>query len=167
MTAPMVSPAVETLPDVPIRHSGTPRQALSSLAQVALLAGAMAAALFGVARWQTGSVELVWPWLQGQRLLVEPRQVRLGEVPPRTILERQIRVVNVSSQPMTLLGSQQSCGCITLDEFPIRIAPGQEHRVALKIGTSDKTGPFEHSIKLFTDEAGSTARQVIVAGTVR
>ena len=45
---------------------------------VAGIAVLFAAALLGFAWWQTGSVELVRPWLQGQRLLFEPTRIVFG-----------------------------------------------------------------------------------------
>jgi len=125
----------------------------------------MGAALAGYARWQTGSSNLVWPWLNGQRLLFAETQIDLGNVEQQEIMERKIRVANLSSEPLTLLGSQKSCGCIAIDEFPIAPA-GEDYQLQLKIGTSNKPGPFEHTIKFFTDESGYTSEIVTVKGVV-
>lgn len=134
---------------------------------VAGIALIVVAAVLGFARWQTGSSALVWPWLQGQRLLFEPTRIVLGDVPAKTVIDRQIRVVNVSSRPLSLLGSQKSCGCISLDEFPIVVPPGGDHQLQLKIGTSDKLEPVQHVIKFFSDEPGYSSVIVTVVGFVR
>lgn len=107
------------------------------------------------------------PWLRGERLLFEPTRVVLGDVPKSEIIERQLRVVNLSSHPLTLLGSQPSCGCISLDDFPIVVPPGQEHHLKLMLGTSAKTGPFEYFIKFFSDEPGYTSVVVTISGSVQ
>ena len=151
-TVEKVAPSSRTLPRV---------------AQVAGISVLFAAALFGFAWWRTGSVKLVRPWLRGERLLFEPTRVVLGDVPKSEIIERQLRVVNLSSHPLTLLGSQPSCGCISLDDFPIVVPPGQEHHLKLKLGTSASSGPFEHSIKFFSDEPGYTSVVVTVSGSVQ
>ena len=139
---------------------------LPLVAQVAGISVLFAVALFGYAWWQTGSVELVRPWLGGERLLFEPTRVVLGDVPKSEIIERQLRVVNLSSHPLTLLGSQPSCGCISLDDFPIVVPPGKEHHLKLKIGTSASSGSFEHHIKFFSDERGYTSVVVTISGSV-
>jgi hypothetical protein len=87
-------------------------------------------------------------------------------VPAGKIIDRHIRVVNLSSSPLTLTGAQQSCGCITLNEFPITIHPGGEQRLELKIGVSRKPGPFTEAIKVFSDDQGSSSFVVKVTGSV-
>jgi len=124
-------------------------------------------AVVGYARWRTESAELVLPWLQGQWLLFAETRIELGNVEKKETIERQIRVANLSAQPLTLLGSQKSCGCISMDEFPIEIQAGEDYPLQLKIGTSDKSGPFEHAIKFFMDESGHSAVTVTVTGKVK
>ena len=142
-------------------------RALPFVAQVAGISVLFAATLLGFAWWRTGAVELVPPWLRGQRLLFEPVRVVLGEVPKNEIVERQLRVVNLSSRPLTLLGSHPSCGCISLDEFPIVVPPGKEHQLKVKIGTSATAGPFEYIIKFFSDEPGYSSVVITISGSVQ
>ena len=139
----------------------------SSVAQVAGIMVLLLAAIFGYGRWRTGSFDLVWPWIAGQQLLFSPTRIELGQVGKNEILERRIRVVNVSSKPLSLLGSQKSCGCIGLDEFPIEIAPGESRELRLRIATGVTPGSFAHSIKFFFDEQGYSHVIVPVTGTIR
>ena len=76
-------------------------------------------------------------------------------------------MVNLSSRPLTLLGSQPSCGCISLDDFPIVVPAGKPHVLTLKIGVSDKPEPFEYFVKFFSDDPGFSPVVVTVSGSVQ
>jgi hypothetical protein len=126
-----------------------------------------AALIVGWARWQTGSFSLVWPYLQGERLLFDPLHVVIDNAPAGTIVERSIRVLNRSFSDVKLVGSQPSCGCITLNEFPVVIPAGGDYTLTLKIGIPDEPGSFEHTVKLFTDAAGYGPVIALVSGSAK
>ena len=113
-----------------------------------------------------GSMGRVWPYLAGQRLLIEPMHLELGDVGKGKSLERELRVLNLGSKPVKLVGSQSSCGCVAMDEFPIVIPAGADYALKLKIGTSDKSGPFAHTVKFFSDAPGHMSVIVTVTGIV-
>lgn len=142
-------------------------QTLPFIAQVVAMSTLFAVGLSGFAWWQAGSVELVWPWLRGDRLVFEPTRIDFCQVPKTQILERQIRVANLSSKPLTLLGSQPSCGCISLDEFPIVVPASNPQVLTLKIATPEKSGSFEHFIKFFSDDQDNSVIVVTVSGVVQ
>ena len=142
-------------------------RALPFTVQVAVLTACFVMVLSGFAWWRTGSAELVWPWLRGDRVVFEPTRIDFGHVPQNQILEKQIRVVNLSSKPLTLLGSQPSCGCISLDEFPVAVPAGKPHVLTLKIATPDKSGSFEHFVTFFSDDDGYSSVIVTVSGVVQ
>lgn len=137
------------------------------IAQIVAFMAIMAIALGGFAWWWSGSLDLAWPYLLGQRLVFLPAEIECGLVPAGEVVERQIRVANLSSKPITLTGAQQSCGCITLNEFPLVVGPRQERRLDLKIGVSPKPGPFEQTIKVFSDDQGSSSVVIRVRATVQ
>lgn len=145
-----------------VRRSGT----LRFVIQVAAIALLLGAALIGFARWRTGSMGRVWPYLAGQRLFIEPVPVDLGDVEKSSVLERELRVLNLGSRPLTLLGSQRSCGCISLDKFPIVVPARGGCTLKLEVGTSNKSGPFTHTIKFFSDAPGRLSVVVPVTGIV-
>lgn len=134
--------------------------------QVAVISASFAMVLSGFAWWRTGSTKLIWPWLCGEQVMFEPTRIDFGQVSQNDVLERQIRVVNLSSKPLTLLGSQPSCGCISLEEFPIVVPVGKPHVLTLKIATPDKSGSFEHFIKFFSDESSRSSVVVKISGSV-
>ena len=139
----------------------------SFVAQVAVIALLMLVVLFGYGRWRTGSLELVWPWLMGQQLLFSRTHIDIGKVSANQMIEKQIRVVNVSSAPISLLGSQKSCRCLELDDFPLQIEPGTSRVLHIKIAIGMKTGNFAHSLKFFSDEKGYSYVIVPVTGSIQ
>jgi hypothetical protein len=140
----------------------------SFILQVSGIALILIGLLLGHARWRTGSMALVWPYLAGQRILFQPTHVVLGAVPKGTqVVEREIRVVNVASTDLRLLGSQKSCGCIAVDEFPIVVPAGKETGLRLKIAMPREPISFEHSIKLFSEDPVRSSAVVTISGVVR
>ncbi len=123
--------------------------------------------LGGYARWQTGSLALVWPYLAGQRLLFEPTRIGLGDIPQGTqSVEREVRVINSGSKPLRVLGGQRSCACVALDEFPILIPAGDEARLRLGIGMPREPMAFEYFIKFFSDESGFSPVVITIRGSI-
>lgn len=137
---------------------------VSFLLQVVAIALVLASIVVAYAWWRTGALRRVWPYLAGQQLLIEPPQVDLGDIEKGMAFKRELKVVNLGSRPMTLLGAQSTCGCISLDDFPIVVPGGTEAVLGLKVGTTDKVGAFIHRIKLFTDVPGHMSVIVSVEG---
>ena len=79
--------------EIPVVKATAKSRTLPFIAQVVAMSALFAVGLSGFAWWQTGSVELVWPWLRGDRLVFESTRIEFGQVPKSQILERQIRVV--------------------------------------------------------------------------
>ena len=155
---PEITSAAVAAPEITVTKVAASSRSFPLIVQVAAITVLLEVALLGFAWWRTGSSKLVWPWLRGDRVVFAPTRIDFGEVPQKQILERQIRVVNLSSKSVTLLGFQPSCRCISLDEFPIVVPAGKPHLLTLKIGTPEKSGAFEHVVKFFSDEAGTAPR---------
>lgn len=134
--------------------------------QVVVISLVILSALFGYGRWRTGSVDLILPWLMGQQMVFTPIQLDLGTISANQVLEREIKVTNVSANPLSLLGSQKSCGCLTLDEFPIEIPAMTSHKLLLKITVGTKSGKFAYTIKFFLDGQAYSFVVVTVKGSV-
>lgn len=151
------------------RAIGHYSRTVSFVLQVFGITLVLAAVVVGFARWQTGSNENVWPYLQGQRLFIYPTHIDLGEVATggAAEIEKVVRVVNLSSNDLTLVGSQASCGCVALEQFPIVIAAQGEHRLRMRILVSGKEGSFNQRIKVFSDDRGYTSTTISVAATIR
>ncbi|MEZ6034945.1 MAG: DUF1573 domain-containing protein [Planctomycetaceae bacterium] len=137
------------------------------IAQVAAIAVVMLSSVFCYGTWRTGSINLVWPWLMGRELLFSPMSIELGDVSETPVVETKIRVINVSAKRLSVLGSQRSCVCIGLDEFPVEIAPGETRDLRIKIGTAKTAGRFEHHIRFFVNDGRYTEVEVKIIGDVQ
>lgn len=153
-----------SLPETAGNQRLLPRVALAM--QVVVIALVILSVLFGYGRWRTGSFDLVWPWLKGQQMVFTPIQLDVGRVSANQVLEKEIKVTNVSANPLSLLGSQKSCGCLTLDEFPIEIPAMTSHSLLLKITIGTKSGKFAYTIKFFLDGQAYSFNVVTVKGSV-
>jgi hypothetical protein len=122
--------------------------------------------VFGWAYLQTRSAALVIPLLSGERLLVEPTAISLGQQKPRAVSERNVRIVNLTSDKVTVLGAERSCGCITMDDFPLLIPAGESREVHLKIHINRDSGEYDESVKFFTDYSEMRAFEVTVRAAV-
>ncbi|MGE4002613.1 MAG: DUF1573 domain-containing protein [Planctomycetaceae bacterium] len=158
--------AAAALAETPQRAAGRKRP-WRSIAETLGWVAVFATLIAGWARWQAGSFSLVWPYLQGERLLFDPLHVVIEGVPGGTIVERTVRVLNRSSSDVKLLGSQQSCGCITLDEFPISIPVGGHYDLLIRFGVPVDSGEFDHTVKVFCDCDGYDAVTLTVSGAVQ
>jgi hypothetical protein len=105
----------------------------------------------GWAFFRSGSWVLILPYLRGERLLVEPTTVRLGDQKPGGVAEFQVRVVNATPGDVRLLGAQKSCSCITVDDLPLLIPAGQFLELQFQVHIANTTGEMRHSVKFFTD----------------
>ena len=149
-------------PDVEAKPKRSSR--LSAAIQVVMITTIMFAMLLGYGRWHTGSYDLIWPWLMDRQLVFSPMQIQLGNVSPSQLIEKQIRVSNVSSRQLSIVGSQKSCGCIGLDEFPIEIAGGKSENLRIRIAAGKAAGKFEHHVKFFTNSSSGNVVVFTVTG---
>ena len=67
--------------EIPVAKVPAKSRTLSFIIQVTAICVLLAAGLFGFAWMRTGSMELVWPWLRGDRLVFEPMRIDFGTVP--------------------------------------------------------------------------------------
>ncbi len=137
-----------------------------SLMQIVAIALLLLAILIGYGRWSTGSFDLVWTWLSGNQLLFTPTNIELGEVPANAVIDQQIQVRNVSTIPLTILGAQASCRCLGLDNFPIKVAAGEQQILKIRIASGPRPGRLSHSIKFFFDGDMCSSVIVSVTGTI-
>jgi hypothetical protein len=105
----------------------------------------------GWAYFRSGSWALVLPYLSGERLLVEPTMVQLGEQKPGAVAEFRVRLLNATPGDVRLLGAQKSCSCITVDDLPLSIPAGHSLELQFLVHIANTTGEMRHSVKFFTD----------------
>jgi len=119
--------------------------------------------VLGWAYSRTGSVALVPRFLNGEELLVDPMTISLGTLRSGGNETFGVRIVNATTRKVTLDGAQMSCSCITSEEFPISIGPGESRELKMNLHVGPP-GEMEQSIKFYTDFAGQRAFVVNVRG---
>ncbi len=119
------------------------------------------------AAYRTQSLGLAWQFIQGQRLLINPEHVDLGSVAENTEIETTIRVVNLGAMVRNLLGARRSCGCITIEDFPLEIPANDEKLIRVKLHTSATEKYFNHALTFYCDDPYQTLLPVTIAGSVQ
>ncbi len=122
-------------------------------------------AITAYGRWQSGSWQCVVPYLLGSEVVIFPSSVDLGDISGRRIVEFDVTATNLASKEIQLQGCQKSCGCLTVDEFPVMLQPGASHKLRIKIGEPKKAEDFSHTLTFFTSSDRSPAIVVKVVGS--
>lgn len=161
-------PSPETAGTPPTQEELTraPRSRFVQILQVIGLTALFAAAFVGYAWWQTGSFSHVGAYLQGVRVFFTPMQVEMNGVVGGTIMERSIRVTNLSSRPISLIGAEKSCSCIATSDFPVEIPSHDSREIRLRIGIPSTRGHFAQAITIFTSDLTSAGTLINIAGFV-
>jgi hypothetical protein len=104
--------------------------------------------------------------LLGGGLVSQVRTVDFGIVEQGTSVTARIPIKNISGVPITLLGGHASCGCTTLTELPLTLAPNSTCEIGVKIDTSRKSGTLREMVELYTDYARVHQFRFSVTGVV-
>ncbi|MEW4531386.1 DUF1573 domain-containing protein [Maioricimonas sp. JC845] len=135
--------------------------------RVAILVPLALVVLFVAVYAVTGSSALVLPWLRGERVLVDPAVVHLGVLPRDAgVVDVRVRVVNLHSSPVRLLGAQRSCGCISLGRFPVEISSGEVQAIAMRVAVPERPETIDESVTLFANVSGVESLTVRIVGRV-
>lgn len=124
--------------------------------------------LVAFARWRTGSFAMVPPYLAGQRLIFETTQHDVGVVKLGTeSVDICISILNSGSKDLQLLGAHRSCGCISLDEFPLVIPANSVKNLKVSIGLPTAERSFSLFIKFFSDDSVKPFEKITISGSVK
>jgi hypothetical protein len=98
-----------------------------------------------------GSVEAAVATLRGDSLSVTP-YADFGSGKPGQTLEGTATVTNYTDAPVRLIGGTADCTCVTVEDFPLTIPPGEQasFRIRLQV-LSDKTGQLTRAVMVRTD----------------
>jgi len=143
------------------------RSPLVQWIQIAVLTLLIGCTFLGIGWWRSGGMATSWAYLQGERLIFTPANIIIDNAKPNEVIERTVLVRNLSNETVTLLGSQKSCGCITLNDFPIEIKPHQRYELTIKIDIPKKPEPIDNFVKVFTDLEGMASVTIKVSGNVK
>lgn len=132
---------------------------------------AVAAAIFGilalVGYWRFGSLTIAREYLRGERFIVEPRLVRLGEGQPGERWVVVTHIANFTDAPVRLFGSSNECGCMVAEQLPLTIAAGEQVEYRIVIAFLSKPGSdFKHTLVTYTDGKGMPELLIAFVGKV-
>lgn len=98
-----------------------------------------------------GSLAAGWAYLQGYAVWAEPVQGDIGAIQPGIEAKQTFRLQNLTSRPVTVIGSRVCSGCSVNRELPLTIPPHGERKLPVTILTHSDESPFEREIELFLD----------------
>jgi len=157
----------ETVPPGSSSGQADSRSPVIQWIQITVLTLLVGCIFFGIGWWRSGAMATSWAYLQGERLLFTPANIIIENAKPGEVVERTIVVKNLSDKTITLLGSQESCGCITLQKFPIEISAGKKHEILIKINIDNDATSLENNIKIYTDHDGLATVTINISGNVK
>ncbi len=166
MSADVINDETSVPTDSREQQAGS-RSPLIQWIQIALITLLIGCIFFGIGWWRSGGMATSFAYLQGERLIFTPANIIIENAKPGETVERTVVVKNLSSKTITLLGSQKSCGCITLNEFPIEISPGARVEIVIKINTDIDATSLENEIKIYTDHDGLSTVIINISGNVK
>jgi hypothetical protein len=146
----------------------------TSLAVRCVLAGALLSTLvLGAIALYLGSAWLVVPFLRGDRYVVCPLSVDLGECEPGATPVARFTATSLSRRPCRIVGSVEQCSCLTTDKLPISLDPFKGRVISIKVFMPKVPADFSQSALLYFDDGelgtvnvritGRTARKSSVA----
>jgi hypothetical protein len=109
----------------------------------------------GVLRF--GSVGATLASVQDYALYVEPGSHDLGIVDDDLQCVVSIRLSNLTTGPVTLLGTEPSCCCSVLSELPLTIRPGERRTIWVSVNPRRlaKGERFEQVLSFYQDVPGA------------
>lgn len=120
--------------------------------------------VLGFAAYRAGSFSRALPYLMGQRFFVAESKIHLGELVCGAEAESSIRLINLGSKPISIIGARKSCGCIALESVPFEVSAGSTRPLKLKVKIPDGVGKFAHTIELYVADQGFSSFHVVLFG---
>jgi hypothetical protein len=128
-------------------------------------AGVLLLAVGGLIAWMFGSREAAWQYLRGQEMVVIPSTIELRDCQVDEATEIDLKVMNLSSSPVTLTGMYTTCSCVVASNLPQTIPGHDELSLQIVVHSTDGR-PFERQAILYTDSRATPELQITVLGEV-
>jgi hypothetical protein len=119
------------------------------------------AVLCGFGLYQYGSIRAAIAALGGQVLYVQPVHGLVGDFRPDETRDVTVRLQNLSSAPVKVVGANSTCGCLNpVDGLPVVLSSGEIREIAVHVvppsGAAKppivKPVPFENVVTFFVDD---------------
>ena len=85
--------------------------------------------------------------LRADQSVVDVGEIRVGGVAPLNV-----RVTNVGSRRVAIIGAEGNCGCLSASDFPVFVDPSKTASVRFNVHAfKGPTGRFTRFLRLWTD----------------
>jgi hypothetical protein len=147
-----------------------PRLALRRAGGTALAFFAGAAVLFsllaGLGAWMFGSLDAALAHIRGERVSVRPGFVDLGSGAPGQSVATTVELVNRTDRPVRIIGGTSDCSCVTTNDLPVTLAPGESRPVSIRVGLPTTPGLFNRQAFFWTDDDQARAIVFPLSGRI-
>jgi hypothetical protein len=147
----------------------TPRWRGSSMWLLACLGGGglLLAALLAWGHWEFGSLANTLAYLNGERLLVDPRVISFGAVRRGEERDLHVTIRNRTGEEVKIIGAKSNCGCMaTVEQFPCALANGDQREFPIHIWFTGNESTFEKRVDFYTDDDAKPVIAVVVRGKI-
>ena len=114
------------------------------------VAAALIALVATAASYQYGSLTAALAASRGETMTLSPSLLALGPIPAGGVVERSLRVTNLSDGPIEVVLAEANCNCVAVHGLPITVAPGRWADIPVTITASTKPGPLQVKCRLRT-----------------
>ncbi len=91
--------------------------------------------------------------MHDEPLLVHPSIIAAGDVTAGNRVEYHFSVTNRTTRPVRLLGAPSTCRCMVAEGLPAEIAPGESHRLTVRVYFGEKPGLFDQRFQLYLEDS--------------
>jgi len=142
------------------------RRIMGNCAVVAAALTLAIAVVLGILVIWLGSWKAGMAWAKGHSVYVLADPVAVHDAPGGSRVVTAIRLRNVSTRPVRVLGGRSDCSCVLVEELPFDLRAGESREVRVRLTVPEKKGAsFEHSVLLFLSVPGPPV-VTTVSGTV-
>lgn len=127
---------------------------LRSIGITSCLALAFVGVMAGVGTILFGSPNAAVAYLRGERLSIRPRVVDVGVGLLGESRAVVIDLTNNTDNEIHIIGGTSDCSCITTENLPVVIAPGQSRPISVELRFTGRPGLFTRKAMLYTNDRG-------------
>lgn len=101
-----------------------------------------------------GSLANAIAYARGNYCMWQQGEVDIGVISPGKSAMAVAVIVNLTREPLTIIGGQADCGCISSETFPIVLKPQEERKLSFNINYAGR-GDFVHFVRIYDQTSAS------------
>ena len=102
--------------------------------------------LFAFGAYYFGGIGQFMAFVNGQPLYLSPRQIDLGSHEPGTEVPAVIKLTNLASKEISVVGARTSCDCALPEGIPIAVPPGKIIDLDIKVRLPKYESSYDQTI---------------------